>query len=91
MVRTTRASAAVDRLKVRTGESGYSLIHQGDGNLALSLDGKRLGEPLELDAFVSFVNGLHKGPPKRVSKLEREFDQKLADARGESHGAEDEK
>ncbi len=90
-MRTTRASAAVDRLKARTGEAGYSLIHQGDGNLALSLDGKRIGEAQELDAFVLFVNNLHKGPPKRVSKIEREFDQKLADARGERHADKEEK
>jgi hypothetical protein len=90
-VRTTRASAAVDRLKARTGESGYSLIHQGDGNLALSLDGKRIGEALELDSFVAFVNSLHKGPPKRVSKFEREFDEKLANSRAERQGDSKEK
>ncbi len=89
-MRTTRASAAVDRLKARTGEAGYSLIHQGDGNLALSLDGKRIGEALELDSFVAFVNNLHKGPPKRVSKIEREFDEKLAHARSERQGKPDE-
>jgi hypothetical protein len=88
-VRTTRASAAVDRLKARSGEAGYSLIHQGDQRLALSLNGERIGEPLELDAFVVFVNGVSKAPPKRVSKFEREFDAKLERARQNNADAKD--
>ena len=83
-MRTTRAALAVDRLKARTGEAGYSLIHQGDQRLALSLNGERIGEPLDLDAFVAFVNGVSKAPPKRVSKFEREFDAKLEAARQNS-------
>ncbi len=82
-MRTTRAASAVERLKARSGETGYSLIHLGDGRLALSLNGDRIGEALELDAFVAFVNEQHKAAPKRVSKFEREFDEKLARARSE--------
>jgi hypothetical protein len=79
-VRTTRAASAVERLKQRSHENGYSLTNLSDGRLALTLDGARIGEPLELDHFVVFVNGIAKDPPKRISKFEREFDEKLARA-----------
>jgi hypothetical protein len=80
-LRTTRASSAVDRLKARSGETGYTLIHLSDQRLGLALNGERIGEPLDLDAFVTFVNGISKEPPKRVSKFEREFDAKIERAR----------
>jgi hypothetical protein len=83
-VRTTRASAALERLKQRSHEEGYSLTHLNDGRLVLTLGGTRIGEPLELDHFVVFVNGIAKEPPKRISKFEREFDEKLQRARDKS-------
>jgi hypothetical protein len=80
-VRTTRAASAVERLKSRSGEDGYTLIHLGDGRLALSLNGRRVSEPLDLDGLVQFANQIAKEPPKRVSKFEREFDEKIARSR----------
>jgi hypothetical protein len=85
-LRTTRAAAALERLKERSQEAGYSMTHLSDGRFALTLDGSRIGEPLELDHFVAFVNAIAKGPPKRVSKFEREFDEKLARSREKQKG-----
>jgi hypothetical protein len=81
--RSTRASAAVDRLKVRSGNAGYSMARTGDGLFFLS---ERAGEPplcapLELDDFVAFVNGLGPQTPKRVSKYDAAFEKQLVKKR----------
>ncbi|SHH42948.1 hypothetical protein [Massilia sp. CF038] len=77
--RSTRASAAVDRLKVRSGNPGYSMARTGEGLFFLS---EAPGEPplcapLELDEFVAFVNGLGPQTPRRVSKLDVAFEKQL--------------
>lgn len=78
--RSTRASAAVDRLKVRSGNPGYSMARTGDGLFFLcEAPGEPpLCEPLELDPFVAFVNGLGPQTPRRVSKLDVAFEKQLA-------------
>ena len=77
--RSTRASAAVDRLKNRSGNAGYSMGRTSAGLFFLS---ERPGEPplcepLELDQFVAFVNKLGPQIPKRVSKLDVAFEKQL--------------
>ncbi|MEO7493524.1 MAG: hypothetical protein ABIT83_15520 [Massilia sp.] len=77
--RSTRASAAVDRLKLRSGNAGYSMSITGDGLFFLS---EKPGEPplsapLELDDFVAFVNKLGPQTPRRVSKLDVAFEKQL--------------
>jgi hypothetical protein len=77
--RSTRASAAVDRLKLRSGNAGYSMSITGEGLFFLS---EKPGEPplsapLELDDFVAFVNGLGPQTPRRVSKLDVAFEKQL--------------
>ena len=77
--RSTRASAAVDRLKVRSGNPGYSMARTGEGLFFLS---EAPGEPplcapLELDEFVAFVNKLGPQTPRRVSKLDVAFEKQL--------------
>ena len=77
--RSTRASAAVDRLKVRSGNAGYSMARTGEGLFCLS---EAPGEPplcapLELDEFVAFVNQLGPQTPRRVSKLDVAFEKQL--------------
>jgi hypothetical protein len=78
-VRSTRASAAVERLKRRTGHTGYSMARTGDGLFFLS---ERPGEPplcapLELDEFVAFVNGLGPQPERRMTKNDIAFEKQL--------------
>lgn len=78
-VRSTRASAAVERLKRRTGITSYSMARTGDGLFFLSEKpgAPALCAPLELDEFVAFVNGLGPQEVKRVSKHDVEFEKQL--------------
>jgi hypothetical protein len=77
--RSTRASAAVDRLKNRSGNQGYSMARTGDGLFFISEKpgAPPLCEPLELDAFVAFVNALGPQVARRVSKLDVAFEKQL--------------
>ena len=75
----TGGSAAVDRLKLRSGNPGYSMARTGEGLFFLS---EAPGEPplcapLELDEFVTFVNQLGPQTPRRVSKLDVAFEKQL--------------
>ncbi|MFZ6816199.1 hypothetical protein ACO0K3_17140 [Undibacterium sp. Rencai35W] len=81
-LRSTRASAAVMRLKDRSNNAPYSMVSTADGRFYLVLanasgDNDKLNEPLELDAFVAFVNGVSKQAPKKASKLDIAFEAKL--------------
>jgi hypothetical protein len=77
--RSTRASAAVDRLKIRTGNAGYSMARTGDGLFFLSeAPGEPpLCEPLELDDFVAFVNKLGPQAVRRMTKSDIAFEKQL--------------
>ena len=77
--RSTRASAAVERLKRRTGITTYSMARTGAGHFFLSEKpgAPPLCAPLELDDFVTFVNGLGPQEVKRVSKHDVEFEKQL--------------
>ncbi|HEX8786849.1 MAG TPA: hypothetical protein VF793_11750 [Telluria sp.] len=78
-VRSTRASAAVERLKKRTGITSYSMARTGAGHFFLSEKpgAPPLCAPLELDDFVAFVNGLGPQEVKRISKHDVEFEKQL--------------
>jgi hypothetical protein len=77
--RSTRGSAAVDRLKLRTGNAAYSMARTGEGLFFISEKpgSAPLCEALELDAFVAFVNGLGPQVARRVSKLDVAFEKQL--------------
>lgn len=77
--RSTRASAAVDRLKVRTGNAGYSMARTGEGlfSLAEAPGEPPLCEPLELDDFVAFVNQLGPQMVRRMTKSDIAFEKQL--------------
>jgi hypothetical protein len=77
--RSTRASSAVERLKRRSGQTGYSMARTGDGLFYLSEapGAPPLCAPLELDDFVAFVNGLGPQEVKRVSKHDLAFEKQL--------------
>ena len=82
MARSTKASNAVLRLKDRSNQAPYSMVTTSDGlfYLVLASSGdnpERLNEPLEIDAFVSFVNSVSKQAPKKASKLDMAFEEKL--------------
>lgn len=77
--RSTRASAAVERLKKRSGNAGYSMARTGDGLFFLSErpGAPPLCAPLELDEFVAFVDSLGPQVQKRVSKHDLAFEKQL--------------
>lgn len=77
--RSTRASTAVDRLKNRSGQPGWSMARTGEGLFFISeMPGSEpLCAPLELDDFVKFVNALGPQTPRRVSKLDVKFEKQL--------------
>ena len=77
--RSTRASAAVERLKKRTGNMGYSMARTGAGHFFLSESpgSPPLCAPLELDDFVAFVDSLGPQPERRVSKYDLAFEKQL--------------
>ena len=81
-MRSTKASAAIDRLKRRSDNPLYSMSMTSGGLFCLLLgDGlgntTRLSEPLAMDAFVTWVNGYGTQIVTRVSKLELAFSQQL--------------
>ncbi len=81
-MRSTKASAAIDRLKRRSGNEQYSMTLNRGGLFSLVLadatgESNRLCEPMMLDEFVSFVNAYGPQTPKRVSKLDVEFAKQL--------------
>ena len=77
--RSTRASAAVERLKRRTGVTSYSMGRTASGLFSLSEKpgAPPLCAPLELDDFVAFVNGLGPQEVKRLTKNDVEFEKQL--------------
>lgn len=81
-MRSTKASAAVERLKKRSGIADYTMVRTADGLFHLLLyadDGamQKLCEPLEQDAFVQFVDSLGPQKVKRVSKFDVAFEKQL--------------
>ena len=81
-MRSTRATAAIERLKRRSGDSGYSMVRNADGLFYLvrasdtgSLE--KLSEPLEQDDFVNFVNGVGPQTPRRITKMDAAFEKQL--------------
>ena len=77
--RSTRASAAVDRLKRRSGVASWSMARTASGLFFLSEKpgAPPLCAPLEMDDFDAFVNGLGPQEVKRVSKNDVEFEKQL--------------
>lgn len=81
-MRSTRASAAVDRLKRRSGNADFSMVRSADGLFYLAAlsdsgDMERLSPSLDQDDFVAFVNGFGPQEVKRVSKLDVAFEKQL--------------
>lgn len=81
-MRSTKASAAIDRLKRRSDNPLYSMSMSSAGLFSLQLgDGlgnsTRLCEPMAMDEFVAWVNGYGPQIVKRVSKLDVAFSKQL--------------
>ena len=81
-MRSTRATAAIERLKTRSGDAGYSMVRNADGLFYVvraSDSGalEKLSEPLEQDDFVRFVNGMGPQTPRRITKMDAAFEKQL--------------
>lgn len=80
--RSTKASAAIDRLKRRSGNENYSMAMNSSAMFSLVLatgggESTRLCEPMIMEDFVAFVNAYGPQTPKRVSKLDIAFSKQL--------------
>lgn len=81
-VRSTRAVAAVERLKTRSGNAGYAMVRTAAGLFYLcrkSEAGERaqVGDAMPLDAFVAFVDALEPARERKASKLDVAFERQL--------------
>jgi hypothetical protein len=81
-MRSTRASAAVERLKRRSGNADFSMVRSANGLFYLTLvtdtgEMENLSPALEQDAFVAFVNAFGPQEVKRVSKFDVAFEKQL--------------
>jgi hypothetical protein len=83
-MRSTKASAALERLKRRSGKDDYSMARSADGLFYLieysdSGDAKRLSPSMEQEDFVAYLNGLGPQPePKKVSKHDVALEKQIA-------------
>jgi len=80
-MRSTRASAALERLKRRSGDQRYSMVRSADGlfHLVQKVEGvtTRIGESLPLDEFVRFVDAFGPQTPRRATKADLAFEKQL--------------
>jgi hypothetical protein len=82
IVRSTRATAAVERLKARSGNPDYTLVRTAAGLFGLVLGpvadpASRMSDWLSLDDFVAFVNAFGPQIPRRMTKADAAFEKQL--------------
>lgn len=81
-MRSTRATAAVERLKERSGNDGYAMVRNADATFYLiDHSGEGLAHPLSerlpLDDFVAFVKAYGPQKPRRQTKSDIAFEKQL--------------
>jgi hypothetical protein len=81
-MRSTRATAAVERLKVRTTNTDYSMVLRADALFQLVLASEagqleKIGTPLPMDEFVAYVNAYGPQTPRRMTKSDIAFEKQL--------------
>ncbi len=82
MARSTRASAAVERLKTRSGERHYAMVCVPGDRFYLIFKApdapqKILCEPMDQELFVKFVDAFGPQKPRKASKLDIAFEKQL--------------
>lgn len=85
-MRSTKATAAVERLKTRSGNPHYVAVRTATGLFRLELVAGNetpaiLSEAMLPDDFVTWVDRFGPQKPKRVSKLDVAFERQLAGKR----------
>ncbi len=86
-MRTTKATHAVERLKTRTGNPRYAAVSDAGRPVLPDRPRQRhrlekLCAPLPPDEFVAFVNSLSPPAPRKASKLDEAFEDKIRKAKG---------
>ncbi len=79
-MRSTRVTAAIERLKARSGNNQYAMVRTANDTFYLILNSnpaEKLCPPMEMDAFVQFIDGFGPQKPKRISKLDVAFEKQL--------------
>lgn len=81
-MRSTRAASAIERLNRRAQTHQYSMLRTSDERFVLTqrvagTPMEKLTEAMELDEFVAFVNAYGPQTPKRVSKLDVQFEKNM--------------
>ena len=81
-MRSTRATAAVERLKLRSGNPDYAMLRNAAELFCLTLGpaadpAARLCEFFPLDEFVAFVNAHGPQTPRRMTKADAAFEKQL--------------
>ena len=80
-MRSTRATAAIERLNRRAEGRQYSMVITSAGLFKLREQvaggSKEISEPLDLDSFVRFVDAQGPQKPPRISKNEAAFANQL--------------
>jgi hypothetical protein len=80
-MRTTRATAAVERLKRRSGDTHYKMVLNSAGQPYLVKDeaGREtaLCEPMPLEDFVPFVDAFGPQEKRRMTKNDVAFEAQL--------------
>ena len=82
-MRSTRATAAVERLKTRSGNADFAMVRDASEQFFLisgspADPASRLSPPLPLDEFVAFVNAYGPQIPRRMTKADAAFEKQLA-------------
>ncbi|KAF1046344.1 MAG: hypothetical protein GAK35_01029 [Herbaspirillum frisingense] len=90
-MRSTRAASAIERLNNRAETKQYSMLRTSDERFVLTqrvagMPMERLSEALELDEFVAFVNAYGPQKPKRVSKLDVQFEKNMRNKKNAEDG-----
>jgi len=80
-MRSTRATAAIERLKERSGNPHYAMVRTGNGLFYLVDHAgdppKVVSERLPLEEFVAFVQAFGPQKPKKATKADLAFEKQL--------------
>jgi tagatose-1,6-bisphosphate aldolase len=82
MVRSTRALAAVERLKRRTGDSSYLMVFLPGDRFCLAQQGecdgvRKISEACDQDGFIALVDSISPPKPRKAGKLDIAFEKQL--------------
>ncbi|OWY31258.1 hypothetical protein [Herbaspirillum robiniae] len=93
-MRSTRAASAIERLNNRAETRQYSMLRTSDERFILTRREaghpmEKLNEALELDEFVAFVNAYGPQKPRRVSKLDVQFEKNMRNKKTEEGGGQE--